>query len=161
MPFLPKNSLFIHTGPIDSFFDFRFGKLEWRSLRFENEILEVEDFQGTSIMYYAEENIPYTRIHEPRHLHPEREYSTRSTLIIKEYPDDNAAELFYPVTDTRNQRIYEKYCDLANGHNLIFAGRIGSYSYLDMDCAIEQALNLYDKIKNDLIIKRIIPEEKY
>ena len=76
------NRKIIFTGPIDRYFDYQFGRLEWRSVNFEKSVIEVEDFQGTSVMNYADAQVPYTRIHEPRHLHPERRYSKNKSLIL-------------------------------------------------------------------------------
>lgn len=144
-----KNALLIHTGPIDSFFDFCYGRLGWRSLCFEKEVINVEDYQGTSQMNYAEETIPYTRIHEPRHLHPERDYTKQATLIIKEYPVDNENEHFYPVNDAKSQERYDKYKILMRSFpKVIFAGRLGLYKYFDMDRAIAESLNIYEGIKS-------------
>ena len=144
----PPDATLIHTGPIDSFYNFCFGKLDWRSLRFEKDVINVEDFQGTSVMNYADENIPYTRIHEPRHIHPERSYRIDKTLIIREYPDNNNQEQFYPVNDMKNQELYRSYLQLANKTpGVFFTGRLGSFKYLDMNTAIEQALSLYERIK--------------
>ena len=89
--------LTIYTGALDKLFDFRFGKLEWRSLSFKKETINLEDYQGTSVINFPERKYNYTRIHEPRHLHLERNYSKKSTLIIKEFPNDNPEEPYYHI----------------------------------------------------------------
>lgn len=143
---LPQNTIIVFSGPIDRFFDYKYGRLEWRTLDFRHEIKEVGDYQGTSVMNYAEEHIPFTRVHEPRHLHPERNYSKDRTLIIKEFSrmDDGTAP-YYPINDDRNQNLLEKYKQEAEKlPNVFFGGRLGEYKYLDMDTTIERALNLFE-----------------
>lgn len=143
----PKEKV-IYTGPIDKLFDYKHGNLEWRSIRLEREELEHEDFQGTSVMNFADENIPYTRIHEPKHLHPERNYEPKNTVIFKEYPENNGEE-FYPVKDEKNLEIYQKYVELAaQDSSLILGGRLATYQYYDMDQVIAQALNTFKKLSN-------------
>lgn len=142
---IPDGVPIIYTGPVDRFFDYKFGRLEWRTLRFEREVLDVEDYQGTSVMNYAEEQVPFTRIHEPRHLHPERCYSTKKTLIIKEFSlHDEGKDPYYPVNDSKNQKIFALYQEETKKYpHVIFAGRLGQYKYLDMDQAIALALELF------------------
>jgi UDP-galactopyranose mutase len=144
---LPKNSYIIYGGPIDRFFDYKYGKLEWRTLNFEQEIIGVEDYQGTSVMNYAEESVPFTRIHEPRHIHPERSYTTDKTMIIREYSRmDNGTEPYYPINDAKNQHILLKYHEEAKNYpNVFFSGRLGEYKYLDMHQTIENALDLFER----------------
>lgn len=143
---LPRDAIIIYSGPIDRFFDYKYGRLEWRTLDFEHEIQKVEDYQGTSVMNFAEEHIPYTRIHEPRHLHPERNYPKNRTLIIREYPrpDDGTAP-YYPVNDADNHKRLAQYRQEAEKlTNVFFGGRLGEYRYLDMDTTIERALALFE-----------------
>lgn len=154
---IPPDSIIIYSGPIDRFFNYKFGRLEWRSLRFEEEIVNVGDYQGTSVMNYAEESIPYTRIHEPRHLHPERHYLKDRSLIIREYAQmDDGTAPYYPINDIRNQALLMKYHEEAKKFpNIFFSGRLGEYKYLDMHQTIENALHLYETkliplIKNGL-----------
>lgn len=141
-------SLVIYTGPIDEYYDFRLGRLDWRSVGFEAERHPVPDYQGTSVMNYADEKVPYTRIHEFRHLHPERHYGDR-TIIYKEYSrtagmDD---ERFYPVPTAANKQLYAQYQELAAREAPVyFGGRLGTYAYLDMDDALEAALLLTDRV---------------
>lgn len=148
---IPSSCLIIYSGPIDRFFGYKFNKLEWRTLEFEKEVVNVEDYQGTAVMNYAERAVPYTRIHEPRHLHPERSYTTHKTLIIKEYPKlDNGTNPYYPINTDKNHDILKKYLDEREKcPNVIFGGRLGDYKYYDMDKVIESALDVYEtKIKN-------------
>jgi UDP-galactopyranose mutase len=148
---IPPTAKIIYTGPIDRFFDYCYGKLKWRSLKFEHEILPVEDFQGTSVMNYADIGIPYTRIHEPKHLHTEREaFNTEKTLIIREYPVQDDENPYYPLSDPNSKEMLEKYqAKAAAFSNLIIGGRLGDYNYYDIHHTIEKALSIYtNKIKN-------------
>ena len=135
----------IFTGPIDQYYDYRYGKLEYRSLKFETEILNVENYQGNSVVNYTEYEIPYTRIIEHKHF----EYGTGDkTVITKEYPDnwDVTKEPYYPINDEKNNKLYEQYKKLAdNDPNVIFGGRLGQYKYYDMDKIIKQSLNTCQK----------------
>jgi len=155
---LPKDTIIIYSGPIDRFFDYRYGRIEWRTLDFAHEIKPVEDFQGTSVMNYAEEQIPYTRIHEPRHLHPERDYPSDRTLIIKEFSrmDDGTAP-YYPINNDRNQNMLKQYQQEASGlPNVFFGGRLGEYKYLDMDQTIDRALDLFEnKLRRRLLSGKV------
>ncbi len=145
---LPKNAIVLYTGMIDRLFDHCFGALEWRSLRFEWETVGVRDFQGTSVMNYGDPDVPFTRIHEFKHYHPEwREaYECGQSVICREYPQTWAQglEAYYPVNDDRNQRLFERYrAEAEKLPNLIVAGRLGLYRYWDMDGAIAAALALF------------------
>ncbi|UTW62360.1 UDP-galactopyranose mutase [bacterium SCSIO 12741] len=146
-----EHTLIIYSGPIDRFFDYRYGKLDWRSLRFESEVVKVQDYQGTSVMNYAEESVPYTRIHEPKHLHTERPvYQNEESLIIREYSlmDDGSAP-YYPINDERNQKLILQYREEVNKLNkVLISGRLGDYKYYDMHQTIAAALETYEqKIK--------------
>lgn len=137
----------IYSGPIDAYFNYCYGKLEWRTLFFEKEIIEVEDYQGTSVMNYADEEIIFTRIHEPRHLHTERNYPANITLTIKEFsiPDDGQNP-YYPLHDLKNRELVLRYRALAEQEpNLIIAGRLGDYRYFDMHETINRALTLFQE----------------
>ena len=139
----------IYTGPLDKLLKNKFGKLEWRSLEFKKEILNCEDYQGTSVMNYPELKFKYTRIHEPRHLHPERGYG-KKTLIIKEYPKINSNEPYYPINDIKNRSRHKKYKSyLFNNKNkkIIFGGRLADYAYYDMDMTISASLKKFNFIK--------------
>lgn len=137
----------VYTGPIDRYFDFDGGALSWRTLDFEQEVLETGDFQGTPVMNYADAQVPYTRIHEFRHFHPEREYPTDKTVIMREYSrfastDD---EPYYPVNASSDRSGLLHYRDLAKGEeDVYFGGRLGTYQYLDMHMAIASALSMFE-----------------
>ncbi|MBF0289801.1 MAG: UDP-galactopyranose mutase [SAR324 cluster bacterium] len=137
----------IYTGPIDRFFDYELGPLEWRSIELSKEVIEVEDYQGTSVMNYADLEQPYTRIHEPRHLHLERRYSKRKTLIFYETSKQaEGIDPFYPVSSEKNKNTLEKYKSMAKQvKNVVIGGRLGDYAYYDMDKAIAAALACYEK----------------
>lgn len=139
----------IHTGMIDEFFDYSLGELEWRSLRFEQETLPVRDYQGTAVVNYADESIPYIRIHEFKHYHPERvePYRLAKSVICREYPMEwrRGDDAFYPINTARNQRLLEQYELLAGKHeNVIFGGRLGCYRYWNMDQAVLHALECFE-----------------
>jgi UDP-galactopyranose mutase len=133
----------VYTGPIDAFYDYRFGNLEFRSLRFDHKILEgTQDFQGNAVINYTDAEIPFTRIIEHKHF----EFGTQpDTVITYEYPQEWAkgSEPFYPVNDEKNQALYEKYKGLAKLENdVIFGGRLAEYKYYDMDKVIGHALEV-------------------
>ena len=139
----------IYTGPLDKLFNYKFGSLEWRSLKFKKKIINIKDSQGTSVINYPELKFKYTRIHEPRHLHPERNYKNK-TLIIEEYPVVNNLEPYYPVNTERNRSIHKKYLGLLNSNQnkkIITGGRLADYAYYDMDMTISAALKKFDSIK--------------
>lgn len=142
----------IYSGPIDQFFNYKYGRLEYRTLLFEKEICPYEDFQGTSVMNYADAEVPYTRIHEPRHLHPERaDYPKDKTVIIREYSKlDNGSNPYYPINDSRNQKLILEYREEAsNLKNIIISGRLGEYKYFDMHDTINHALLTFDQIEKE------------
>lgn len=132
----------IFTGPIDQFYNYQFGELEYRSLRFESEILDMENYQGNSVVNFTEYEIPYTRIIEHKHF----TFGTQpKTVITKEYPDfwTREKEPYYPMNDAKNNALYEKYKKLAEADTkVIFGGRLGQYQYYDMDQVIQQALEV-------------------
>ena len=132
----------IFTGPIDKFYNYKFGELEYRSLRFETEILNMENYQGNAVVNYTEYEVPYTRIIE--HKHFEYDVNTTKTVVTKEYPDKwvQGKEPYYTINDEKNNNLYQKYSELAkNDKNIIFGGRLGQYKYFDMDKVIAEALN--------------------
>ena len=135
----------VFTGPIDKFYNYKFGELEYRSLRFETEVQDTENYQGTAVVNYTEYEIPYTRIIEHKHF----EYGTQEkTVITREYPDKwvQGKEPYYPINNDRNNEIYEKYKELAEKeNNVIFGGRLGEYKYYDMHKVIERALECAKK----------------
>ena len=107
---LSKDVQIIYSGPIDRLLDYKYGDLKYRTLNFELERKDYEDYQGTSVMNYANQEIPYTRIHEPKHLHPERELNNNKTLLIKEYSaESNRENPYYPVGGADNNTLYQKY----------------------------------------------------
>lgn len=132
----------VFTGKIDEFFDYRFGKLEYRSLYFENELLEISNFQGNAVINYTESEVPFTRIIEHKHF----EFGTQQhTYITREYPDEFSKdkEAYYPINDAKNQAILSQYQALAKlVPHVIFGGRLAEYKYYDMHQVIENALNV-------------------
>ena len=136
----------VYTGPIDQYYDYRFGKLEYRSLRFENELLDCENYQGVAVMNYTDEKTKFTRIIEHKHF----EFGTQEkTYITREYPSEwqEGMEPYYPVNDEKNQSLYSKYSDLSKSEdNIIFGGRLAEYKYYDMDKVIASALAVTDKL---------------
>jgi UDP-galactopyranose mutase len=144
---LDPRVLCIYTGPVDRYFDYKFGELGWRTLDFEIERLGTDDFQGAAVVNYPDVDVPFTRIHEFRHLHPERRYG-KKTLIMREYSRfaQRNDEPYYPIGRPDDKRRYSQYKKLAEAEpNVLFAGRLGTYRYLDMHQAIGAALNLYEK----------------
>ena len=142
----------VYTGPLDRYFDYAEGHLGWRTLDFEQEVLDTGDFQGTPVMNYNDADVPYTRIHEFRHFHPEREdkYPKDKTVIVKEYSrfaEDND-EPYYPINTPEDREKLEAYRKLAaaesEDNKVLFGGRLGTYQYLDMHMAIGSALSMYD-----------------
>lgn len=145
--FLSPRQLIVYTGPIDRYFEYRHGLLGWRTLDFEREVVDTDDFQGTAVMNYADADVPFTRVHEFKHLHPERRYEPGKTLIAREFARSANAtdEPFYPIGTPADQRILRQYKDAAQTiQNVIFAGRLGTYKYLDMHQAIGAALKCYE-----------------
>ncbi|HZE02880.1 MAG TPA: UDP-galactopyranose mutase [Pseudonocardiaceae bacterium] len=140
----------VYTGPLDRYFDHAEGELGWRTLDFEQEVLGTGDFQGTPVMNYADLDVPYTRIHEFRHFHPERDYRTDKTVIFREYSRfaQRGDEPYYPINTAEDRAKLERYRELARketaNRNVLFGGRLGTYKYLDMHMAIGSALSMYD-----------------
>lgn len=136
----------LYTGMIDEYFDYKLGNLEYRTLKFENEVLSIDNYQGNAVINYTDSTVPYTRIIEHKHF----EFTEcKGTIITKEYPSEwkLGDEAFYPVNDLKNQELYQKYLELASKEkNVIFGGRLGSYKYYDMDKVIEAALKCFDEV---------------
>ena len=134
----------IYCGTIDSYFDYQLGTLEYRSLRFETERLECENWQGNAVVNYTEREVPYTRIIEHKHF----EFGKQPvTYITREYPAtwQPGDEPYYPINDERNAALYARYAELAKAEgNVVFAGRLGGYKYYDMDKAIDAAFDLVE-----------------
>ena len=140
----------IFTGPIDQYYNYKYGELQYRSLRFETEVLDEENYQGNAVVNYTEFEVPYTRIIEHKHF----EFGTNlgkiaegeakeKTIISKEYPDKwvKGKEAYYPINNETNNELYNKYAELAsNDSKVIFGGRLGQYKYYDMDKVIASAL---------------------
>ena len=130
----------VYTGTLDSYYQYCFGKLEYRSLKFETEVLDMENYQGVAVVNYTDRETPYTRIIEHKHF----EFGTQpKTVITREYPADwqEGMEPYYPVNDEQNQKLYEQYAKLAvEEKNVVFGGRLAEYKYYDMDKVIESAL---------------------
>ena len=137
----------VYTGPVDEYFDYREGELQWRTLDFEREVVGTGDFQGTSVMNYPDEDVRFTRIHEFRHFHPERDYPDDKTVIMREYSRfaEQGDEPYYPVNTAEDREKLLKYRDLAKKEPMVlFGGRLGTYKYLDMHMAIGSALSMFD-----------------
>ncbi|MGH3322056.1 MAG: UDP-galactopyranose/dTDP-fucopyranose mutase family protein, partial [Streptosporangiaceae bacterium] len=137
----------VYTGPLDQYFAYAEGELGWRTLDFEIEVKPTGDYQGTSVMNYADEDIPYTRIHEFRHFHPERDYPTDKTVIMREYSRfaKRGDEPYYPINTAEDRERLRSYRDMAKREpDVLFGGRLGTYKYLDMHMAIASALTMYD-----------------
>lgn len=138
---LNKCNKLVYTGPIDRFFDYKYGYLNWRSVRFETEEINTRDYQGTSVMNYADMDIPFTRIHEPKHLHPEKKFDPNRTVIMKEYSQINNDEPYYPVNFDDDASKLKKYqAEQRNMASVIFGGRLAEYKYYDMHQVIGDAL---------------------
>nr|WP_113368319.1 UDP-galactopyranose mutase [Brucella intermedia] len=144
---IPAGKPVVFTGPIDKFFDYKAGELGWRTIDFEPEILQVGDFQGTAVMNYADEDVPYTRILEFRHFNPERDYQKEKTIIVREYSRfaQRGDEPYYPIDTQKDKQTYLVYKAMADAEkDVIFGGRLGTYRYLDMHQAIGAALKCFD-----------------
>ncbi len=137
----------LYTGMIDEFYDYKLGNLEWRSLKFENEILKNEDnYQGNAVVNYTSHDQKYTRIIEHKHFEFNK---CKGTVITKEYPQDwkKGDEAYYPVNDEKNNTLFAKYKELADKEeNVIFGGRLGNYKYYDMDKVIKAALEMIKEV---------------
>ncbi|HET8717713.1 MAG TPA: UDP-galactopyranose mutase [Nocardioidaceae bacterium] len=137
----------VYTGPLDAYFGNAAGELSWRTIDFEREVKQVGDFQGTAVMNYANEEVPYTRIIEPRHFHPERDYPNDKTVIMREYSRfaESGDEPYYPINTAEDRAKLLKYRDLAKAEpDVLFGGRLGTYKYLDMHMAIGSALTMFE-----------------
>lgn len=146
----PVGTPVVYTGPLDRYFDYSEGWLGWRTLDFEQQVLPVGDFQGAPVMSYAEEEVPYTRILEFRHFHPERDYPKDQTVVVREFSRaaNNEDEPYYPINTQEDRAKLERYRELARleaaERNVLFGGRLGTYQYLDMHMAIGSALSMFD-----------------
>lgn len=142
----------IYTGPLDRYFGYCEGELGWRTIDFDTEVLSTGDYQGTSVMNYNDADVPYTRIIEPRHFHPERDYPTDKTVIMREYSRfaQSGDEPYYPINTPDDRAKLAAYRRLANNEteaaSVLFGGRLGTYKYLDMHMAIASALSMFDNV---------------
>ena len=137
----------VYTGPVDQYFGNAEGKLSWRTLDFEEEVVATGDFQGTPVMNYPDPDVAFTRIHEFRHFHPERDYPDDKSIIMREYSRfaEEGDEPYYPVNTAEDREKLLRYRDLAKKEPMVlFGGRLGTYKYLDMHMAIGSALSMYD-----------------
>ena len=128
----------IYTGPIDEYFAYSLGKLEYRSLKFETELLDEENHQGVAVVNYTEREVPYTRVIEHKHFN----FGTQpKTVVTREYPAnwEEGMEPYYPVNNEKNNELYKKYAALAEKENVLFGGRLAQYKYFDMDDTVEEA----------------------
>jgi UDP-galactopyranose mutase len=152
--FLNKNEFdkiskkIIYTGPIDKFFNYRFGELEYKTTKFDHELLNIQNFQGTAVMNFTDLETPYTRIIEHKHF---ENSDSDVTWITKEYPIDyeiNKTEPYYPVNDFTNNMKYKKYYELSKIEDkILFGGRLAEYKYYDMHNVIDSALKCVEKLK--------------
>ena len=141
----------IYTGPIDQFYDYRFGKLQYRTVRFETETLDTPNYQGNAVVNYTSHDVPYTRIIEHKHFESfgQSVYDNPQTVISREFSTEwqPGMEPYYPVNDERNAALYTRYKSLADTEkHVLFGGRLAEYKYYDMAPTIEQALNLAQRI---------------
>ena len=146
--FIPPSVPIIYTGAVDRFFDYRFGALGWRTLDFEREVVDAPDYQGCPVLNYADGDVAFTRIHEFRHLHPERSYGDK-TVIFREYSRfaGRRDEPYYPIDTADDRRTYDQYRAAADAEpRILFGGRLGTYRYLDMHQAIGAALNVWVQV---------------
>lgn len=139
----------VYTGPVDRYFDYAEGALSWRTLDFEQEVLNTSDFQGTPVMNYPDMDVPYTRIHEFKHFHPERKevFAQDKTVIMREFSRfaEREDEPYYPVNTPADRDGLLAYRELAKGEQGVhFGGRLGTYQYLDMHMAIGSALSMWN-----------------
>ena len=143
----------VYTGPLDRYFDYSEGELGWRTIDFETEVLETGDFQGTSVMNYNDADVPFTRIIEPRHFHPERDgYPEDKTVIMREFSRfaQTGDEPYYPINTPEDRAKLLAYRERAKNETatakVVFGGRLGTYQYLDMHMAIGSALSTFDNV---------------
>ena len=151
---LPKDLPVIFTGPIDRYFEYSEGELGWRTVDFEYDRPSVDDFQGTAVMNYADEDVPFTRILEFKHFNPERSYPTGNTIVAREYSRfaTRIDEPFYPIDAPADRVKYRRYSERAASlEGVHFGGRLGTYRYLDMHQAIGSALKDFENVIKPLL----------
>ena len=135
----------IYTGAIDEYFDYCYGALEYRSVRFETKVFDTDNYQGNAVINYTDSNIPYTRVIEHKHFEFGKQ---EKTVVSWEYSSkwQKGDEPYYPINDERNNELYNKYKTLADSQDkVLFGGRLGNYKYYDMHNVIREALNLVNK----------------
>ncbi len=147
---LPPHELLIYSGPIDQFFDYKHGRMGWRSVRFEKLVFEQEDFQGTSVMNECDGDVPYTRTHEFKHFTPELKFE--KTMVVREFSYDPQPgdDVYYPVRTDADLAIRAQYAaeaEATDHAHVVFGGRLGAYAYLDMENTVSTALEKFDEIK--------------
>ena len=153
--FLPKKDYYksiankiVYTGMLDEYFDYKLGRLEYRSLRFDTKVLDTNNFQGNAVVNYTGKEVDYTRVIEHKHF---ESTPSKKTVITYEYPDDwnHEKEAYYVINDEKNNKLKEEYQMLAKQEqNIIFGGRLAEYKYYDMDDVIRSAINIYNDEKN-------------
>ena len=139
----------VYTGPLDEYFDYSLGKLEWRSLKFDTKVLDEVNYQGNAVVNYTGHEVDYTRVIE--HKHFEFDTTSPKTVVTFEYPSDykEGMEKYYTVNDDKNNELANKYRELANKEDkVIFGGRLAEYKYYDMDDVIKSAFEIYNKLEN-------------
>lgn len=145
---IKEDQVLVYSGPLDAFFDFSAGRLSWRTLDFEIKNLETKDFQGTSVMNYSDQSVPYTRIHEFKHFNRQKYKDVNKTTIMIEYSrfaSDVDDEPYYPVNTQIDKELVRQYRMLASQRkNVLFGGRLGTYQYLDMHMAIASAISKFE-----------------
>lgn len=149
---IKSSDVIVYTGAPDELFDYCYGKLEWRSLNFEWQLCDIQDYQGAAVINEADENVPYTRTHEFKHFHPEntKTFNLNKTVICHEYSKEycDGDIPYYPVDTLKNRKLFSKYKELANKNSkLILGGRLGMYRYMDMDKTVRAALDTFTKCK--------------
>lgn len=157
----------VYTGPLDRYFNFQEGVLGWRTLDFDLEVLDIEDFQGTAVMNYNDPDVPFTRIHEFKHFHPERHapLASKKTVIMKEYSRFAriGEEPYYPINTPDDRNRLKVYRELAakecSDNRVLFGGRLGTYQYLDMHMAIGSALSMVDNLLTPFFRDGILPHQ--
>ena len=145
----------IYTGPIDEYFNYSLGKLEWRSLKFDTKVLDKVNYQGNAVVNYTGHEVEYTRVIE--HKHFEFDTTTPKTVVTYEYPADykEGMEKYYTVNDYKNNELADKYRELTNNEkNVVFGGRLAEYKYYDMDDVIKSAFEIYEKNKMELCYEK-------
>lgn len=146
----------VFTGRIDEYFDYCYGRLQYRSVRFETESLDVANYQGNAVVNYTSADVPYTRIIEHKHFESfgDEVYQNRHTVISREYPCESADDIepYYPINDSVNQALYGRYKELADAQsNVLFGGRLAEYKYYDMAPVIAKAISLFELFYKQLL----------